>query len=82
MARSYYHVPFTPICAGSERFDKKKWHKRWRMAQKQLNLKEIRRNNMDIAFIHYREVSDPWNMQKDGKCYWEGAYADRRGKSK
>ena len=50
---------------GSEKKDKKIWHKRWRMRQKQ----EIKAAHIEARVISRKEVSDPWAMTKDGKRY-------------
>jgi hypothetical protein len=73
MSRSFYQSNFRGVCGKriSEKFCKKKWHKKWRMSQKQLNLQNIRKDNLDILCVHFKEVSDPWNMAKDGPAHWE-----------
>ena len=61
----------TPIIghtmAASEAKDKRLWHKRWSSRQRD----ELARTGQetDILPIHHKEVSDTWNMDKDGK-YW------------
>lgn len=59
----------TPMCgittAASERFDKQTWHRAFRKAERQrLTVSPLSEPH------HFREFSDDWTMNKDGKCYW------------
>ncbi len=71
MSRSYYTKGFKgPIPRGSEKIDKRIWHKRYRR-----HVRDAIKNE-DEVMPHYREHSDPWCMLKDGMRGW------RIGKSK
>jgi len=64
MSRSYRKNPIMGHGTGSEKWDKKCWHRRFRKKEKQAL------RNGDEIFPHCKEVSDPWEMQKDGKGYF------------
>ncbi len=60
----------------SEKADKKAWHRRFRTKSKQA-AEALRRvwtseADWDAAFagVHVRAVSNPWDMDKDGKSWW------------
>ncbi len=59
----------------SEAFDKKCWHKKWRLRQKQVIGKVIKQDCLDVRIVHHREVSDPWMMGKDGKIAVSGEFS-------
>ncbi|TBV01237.1 MULTISPECIES: hypothetical protein [Pseudomonadaceae] len=67
----------TPICgittAKSETFDKACWHRAFRRAE---NLRLA--TDPESEAHHIREFSDPWSMQKDGKCYWGDEHRDAK----
>lgn len=48
---------------GSERFDKQMWHRRCRKKEKE----RLDKGDFDLPTIDKRDVSDIWNMHKDGK---------------
>jgi hypothetical protein len=60
----------TPICgwttAASEAWDKSRWHRAFRRAQR------IALASGDEDSLDEREFSDPWRMHKDGKQYFGG----------
>ena len=65
MSRSRRNTPvFGITTASSEAFDKAAWHQAFRRAENQRLSSKPETNTH-----HYREFSDPWLMQKDGK-YW------------
>ena len=54
----------------SERQDKRLWHKRWRKRER-IKLSSLSSENLDDhCTTDRREVSNPWNMGKDGKGYF------------
>jgi hypothetical protein len=57
----------TPICgmttAESEGKDKDIWHRRFRRTVRQ----EIQAGSDQDDLAHFREASDPWSFDKDGK---------------
>lgn len=68
MSRSKKHSPWGAMTtARSEKWDKQTWHRNFRSLTKRLA-----RNGDDEhpAFARHgrRLVSDPWDMNKDGKC--------------
>ena len=68
MSRSYYRSMFTGVTTcRSEAFDKKLWHKKWRLGQKKVIQIHLKKDCLDVRQVHHREVSDPWMMGKDGK---------------
>ena len=68
MAKSYRKTPIFGIATcPSEKFDKKETNKKLRKEVKIAILKE-----KEILPI-IREISNIWNMGKDGKCYWNNA---------
>ena len=72
MSRSVRRTPIHghTLC-DSERCDKKRWHKIWRSTAKiQLTQAMILSQGEEYIDRHFREVSSPWNMGKDGKSYW------------
>jgi len=52
----------------SERLDKKVWHKIFRLKNKTV-LKKADVENEGAVFVDKKEVSDPWQMSKDGKRF-------------
>ena len=58
---SYHGV----TCSRSEEWDKKKWHRAYRHACDRM----IRKGEEDMP--DYREYSDPWGMDKDGKLWFD-----------
>lgn len=71
MSRSYRKNPIIGITTcRSERQDKKIWHKRWR-ARERTGLTSIPFQNFDAYLpVLEKEVSNPWQMGKDGKQHW------------
>lgn len=71
MSRSYQKTPIARHTGcRSERLDKRIWHKRWRF-QERIKLSSLNSENLDdYCTTDRREVSDPWNMGKDGKSYF------------
>lgn len=66
MSRSYRKTP-AGDCRSSEKEDKKIWHSRYRHACRQ----KIHIEGEDLELLpHFRELSNPWEMAKDGKVYW------------
>lgn len=70
MSRSRRKIPMSGITtAASERFDKQTWHRAFRKAERQrLAISPLSEPH------HFREFSDDWTMNKDGKCYWGDEY--------
>lgn len=71
MSRSYRKTPviWYTHCR-SERLDKHIWHKRWR-SRERIKLASLDPENIDNhCTTDRREVSNPWNMGKDGKLYF------------
>lgn len=66
MSRSKRKTPIYGICGGSEKEDKRIWHRRFRRKEKVALSKQ---HDEHISTDH-REVSNPWSMSKDGKMYW------------
>ncbi len=65
MSRSKRTKPiFGNTTSHSEKEDKKIWHRKLRHISKQ-KLKDL-----EPSFPDRKEVSDPWDMAKDGKHYW------------
>lgn len=66
MSRSYRKTPITGIAVcDSEKDDKRRAHRRRRAAERSHG-----------RFVDLREVSDVWDMGKDGKAWW----GDRAGR--
>jgi hypothetical protein len=64
MSRSYRKKPIRSITtAQSEKKDKKMWHRKLRRKCRS----EI--ENGAEVLPHFREISNVWDFQKDGKCY-------------
>ena len=71
MSRSYQKMPIkSHTTCRSERLDKQIWHKRWRTKER-IKLASLNLENLDDHLTtDRREVSNPWNMGKDGKHYF------------
>ena len=71
MSRSYQKTPIKGhTTCKSERLDKRLWHKRWRKHER-IKLSVISPENLDDhCTTDRREVSNPWDMGKDGKHYY------------
>ncbi|HIF0227007.1 TPA: hypothetical protein ACXYKD_003983 [Legionella anisa] len=71
MSRSYRKNPIIGITTcRSERQDKKIWHKRWR-ARERTGLASTSLQNFDSYLpLLENEISNTWQMGKDGKQYW------------
>lgn len=66
MSRSIKNKYFSSYaCCNSEKKDKKIWHKVFRRKEKQKISSSIDLD--EHVTTHYREVSNPWSMGKDGK---------------
>ncbi|WNW10904.1 hypothetical protein RRX38_06965 [Pseudomonas sp. DTU_2021_1001937_2_SI_NGA_ILE_001] len=68
MSRSLRHTPIFPITsATSEAWDKARWHRAWRRAERQrLGCRPFSEPLPERAFFN------PWTMNKDGK-HWRPA---------
>ena len=64
MSRSVKKYPGGGHCGSSEKDDKRHWHRRFRRIQKQAIFRE------QEVMPHFRDVSNPWSMSKDGKQFW------------
>lgn len=71
MSRSYQKTPITGHTnCKSERQDKRLWHKRGRKHER-IKLASLDSENIDNHCTTYRrEISNPWDMGKDGKSYF------------
>lgn len=71
MSRSYRSTPIIGNAGGnSESTDKKIWHKRFRSYERD-SLSKISSDNFDSWLpVLERDVSNIWDMSKDGKHYW------------
>lgn len=72
MSRSYKKTPIIGNTTGSEKNDKKRWHKSYRRKIKQLINQNVQESESieSVVFPTEKEISDTWLMQKDGKTYW------------
>jgi hypothetical protein len=72
MSRSIKNKYFLAhACCQSEKKDKKRWHKIFRKKEKQ----KINSSNLEEHVTTYhKEISNPWNMGKDGKQYYSQNY--------
>ena len=68
MTRSYKKYPGGGYCGGSEKQDKQIWHRRDRRCAKAHLNKNY--EDEDITFKTKNEVSNVWDMKKDGKAYY------------
>ena len=70
MSRSYRQTPVVGITTSqSEKDDKKIWHGRWRARERTIISNSS--NDLDSYLpILEIEVSNKWQMSKDGKQYW------------
>lgn len=70
MSRSRRNTPiFGNTRAPSERVDKDIWHRKFR---------RVSRSAIKAGWEvlpHFRDMSSPWKMDKDGKRWWGGAQA-------
>lgn len=67
MSRSFKKHPVTGITtARSEAFDKARWHRAMRQAERV----RLRRDPDSLPF-DYRQFSDDYGMAKDGKRRWD-----------
>lgn len=71
MSRSKRKAPiFPPARVGGERTDKKAWHARYRaLLKKRLNNGLNGEIDEVDAWCSVDEVSNPWQMKKDGKIW-------------
>ena len=79
MSRSYKKYPVHPFaCSKSERWDKKFWHSKFRSKSRQyINSLMLIDDDWDFP-LHFRDVSDPWCFNKDGKCWFHELNWKRR----
>lgn len=77
MSRSRRKSPCSGItCSDSEKDDKRIWHRRYRHACKQA----IAIEGVELEFLpHFRNLSDVWSMDKDGKVWWGFVHPDDTG---
>ena len=69
MSRSYKTRPISGICCcKSEKEDKKIWHRRFRSRTRDAINSMIMDEDWDMPVFSIRQVSNPWDMSKDGKC--------------
>lgn len=69
MSRSQRKTPiFGHTTACSEAYDKRQWHKRWRLRQRH-QLATLDQED-DPLPVHRRAVSSTWKMAKDGKGWF------------
>ena len=67
MSRSRRKTPKTGVTtAASEKREKLAAHRKERRIVRSV----LRKDGDSVKFLHRREISDPWNMAKDGKIYW------------
>jgi len=71
MSRSRRKTPIFGCGGGSEKRDKQIWHKKFRHGSKQ-KLKDGFEDE-DYSDPNFKEYSDPWIMNKDGKYYYPEA---------
>lgn len=65
MSRSFrHHLIKGAASVASEKYDKKRWHGRFRVKSRALL------HAPDDRPLSPREVSDPWGFAKDGKIVW------------
>jgi hypothetical protein len=77
MSKSYRHTPIFGCCSNaSEKSDKTIWHRRFRRQNK---LSVDRMDDPD-GYIPpaVRELSNPWNMSKDGHFYMPAEFLTER----
>lgn len=72
MSRSFRRTPIWGMCnpKASEADDKKLWHGALRAAERRF-LAAVR-SGLGPIEPHFRDVSDPWIMHKDGKAWRVG----------
>ena len=71
MSRSHVKNPIRPTCScKSEKWDKRYWHKRFRKATRTAIKKVSYEDDWDIGIFDCKQVSDPWEMNKDGRILW------------
>lgn len=70
MSNSHRKTPIQGRCiCQSEKEDKKRWHKRWRSAER-MALVSATPDELDAhLLVLERQVSDVWSMGKDGHFY-------------
>jgi len=69
MSRSLRHTPILQnCCCRSEKDSKRQWHKRFRIKER-INLSQSF-SLEDFIPVHFRDVSNPYEMEKDGKTYY------------
>lgn len=73
MSRSYKTRPIYGICGcKSEKEDKRIWHKRFRSRTRDAINSMVMNEDWDMPIFDVRQLSNPWDMSKDGKgCFRE-----------
>ena len=68
MTRSHKKSPVTgwSLCK-SEASCKKIWHRKWRRGEKTNLINSFKKDIELHITLHYRDISNPWLMGKDGK---------------
>lgn len=71
MSRSLRKTPiFGHTKARSEREDKMIWHQRFRSRERNALAVVARDDNLaEHVTTHFRQVSNPWGMEKDGRSF-------------
>jgi hypothetical protein len=70
MARSYKKYPIAGIAGKSEKWDKRRWHKKFRSHNKQILKQQLHHDYFVHENLkHVRELSNVWTMNKDGKWH-------------
>ncbi len=70
MSRSRRKTPiFGYTTARSEADDKRLWHKRWRVSERD-QLATVGADT-DYVAVHRNAISSTWNMAKDGKAWFD-----------
>ncbi|MBY0359140.1 MAG: hypothetical protein K2W82_14145 [Candidatus Obscuribacterales bacterium] len=70
MSRSYRHTPIRGNGGDSEKQDKRIYNRRLRRAVRTALVAAVRGDDCDSLILPLvRDVSNPWDMSKDGKSY-------------
>lgn len=72
MSRSCKKTPIHGVTTcRSEKPDKRRWHGRWRVRERQQLRAYVQGHELDdYITTHFRSVSNPWDMGKDGHVRW------------
>ena len=81
MSRSVRKTPIMGITTcRSEREDKKIWHRRWRVHERtELAVMSLDDTDNRLA-VSVKQLSNVWDMGKDGRQYWPLACQDAAAK--